>query len=135
MLFERAIKSTGLSCDVKVVRDGEQVLQYLRREGKFADTKQFPFPRVMILDLKMPRKNGFEVLQWLKEHPECKIIPTMVFSSSQVPQDVIRAYQLGVNSYFNKPNDYEELKSIFHLIINYWNRSNLPPIPPSQSCM
>ena len=135
LLFKRAIKSTGLSCDVKVVNDGEAVLEYLKREGRFADKETYPFPRILILDLKMPRKNGFDVLEWLREHKECKIIPTIVFSSSKMPDDVTRAYQLGANTYFNKPNDYEELKSIFQLIISYWNQSTLPAIPPSQSCL
>jgi CheY-like chemotaxis protein len=134
LLFSRAIKSSGLACDVKSVSDGQQAIDYLQRNPPFADKQAFPFPRFLILDLKMPRKSGFEVLEWLQEHPECKVIPTIVFSSSKIADDVKRAYQLGANSYFTKPNDYEELKSVFQLMLKYWEKANVPPIPARQSC-
>jgi len=134
LLFTRAIKNTGLTCEIKSVSDGQQAIDYLERNPPFADKQTFPFPRFLILDLKMPRKTGFEVLEWLQEHPECRIIPTIVFSSSKIADDVTRAYQLGANSYFTKPNDYEELKSIFQILLNYWGKASVPPIPAKQSC-
>jgi len=134
LLFTRAIKSIGLASDVKHVSDGQQVIDYLQKNPPFTDKLAFPFPRFLILDLKMPRKSGFEVLEWLQEHPECKIIPTIVFSSSKIGDDITRAYQLGANSYFTKPNDYEELKAVFQLMLNYWGKANVPPIPVHQSC-
>lgn len=133
LLFTRAIKNVGLGCEVKSVRDGQNAIDYFQRTGPYVDKVKYPLPRFLILDLKMPRKSGFEVLEWLQEHPECKIIPTIVFSSSKIAEDISRAYQLGANSYFTKPNDYEDLKSIFHLILSYWQRANVPVIPSSQS--
>jgi CheY-like chemotaxis protein len=134
ILFKRAILSTGLACDVRSVANGAEVIRYLTREGIYADAKKYPLPRFLILDLKMPLRTGFDVLQWLQEHPECKIIPTIAFSSSSLAEDVKKAYQLGVNSYFTKPNDFEELKTIFHLLLNYWGKANVPSIPASQRC-
>jgi len=134
LLFNRAIKSSSFACEVNSVSDGQEAIDYLQSNPPFQDKQAFPFPRFLILDLKMPRRSGFEVLEWLQEHPECKIIPTIVFSSSKMADDIKRAYQLGANSYFTKPNDYEELKSFFQLMLNYWARANLPPIPATQSC-
>jgi CheY-like chemotaxis protein len=135
MLFTRAIKSVGMAYEINSVRDGQNAIDYLQRTGPYEDKKKFPFPRFLILDLKMPRKSGFEVLEWLQEHPECKVIPTIVFSSSKIAEDIKRVYQLGANSYFTKPNDYEELKTIFRLMLGYWEKANVPPIPVSQSCV
>ncbi len=134
-LLTRAIKSVAVNCEIKVVRDGEQAISYLQRTGPYADWQAFPFPRMMVLDLKMPRKNGFEVLEWLRDHPERNVIPIVTFSSSQIPQDVKRAYQLGANTFFNKPSDFRELKSLFQTIIPYWAKAQLPPIPPAQASL
>lgn len=134
LLFTRAIKNTGMACEVKSVSDGQQAIDYLQGAPPFEDKQIFPFPRFLILDLKMPRRSGFEVLEWLQEHPECKIVPTIVFSSSKIADDVKRAYQLGANSYFTKPNDYEELKAVFLIMLNYWGRANLPMVPATPSC-
>ncbi len=134
LLFCRAIHASGLACDIKIVHDGAQALDYFQRNGIYADVVAFPLPRFLILDLKMPRKNGFDVLQWLQAHPDCKVIPTIAFSSSNLGEDIKKAYQLGVNSYFTKPNDFTELKKIFEVIVNYWNTADVPPISPSQRC-
>lgn len=133
LLFSRAIKSVDAGCDIQSVRDGHQAIDYLQRRGPFSNIEKFPFPRFLILDLKMPRKSGFEVLEWLLEHPECRVIPTVVFSSSKISEDIKRAYELGANSYFTKPNDYEDLKSLFALMLHYWSRANMPPIPSNQT--
>ncbi|MEO7299769.1 MAG: response regulator [Verrucomicrobiota bacterium] len=133
LLLTRAIKSAELNCEIKVVSDGEQAINYLQRAATQSDPEYSPFPRVMVLDLKMPRKNGFEVLEWLRDHPEFNVVPTITFSSSQIPRDVKRAYQLGALSFFNKPSDFGELKSLFKTIIPYWQKANLPSMPTAKS--
>jgi CheY-like chemotaxis protein len=129
VLFQRAIKASGLSFEIKTVHDGEQAIKYLQRVEPYADPEAFPTPRFLILDLKMPRKTGFDVLQWLVDHPECKVTPTIAFSSSSIPSDIVKAYQLGANTFFTKPNDFNELKVVFQMIIDYWSKANVPPIP------
>lgn len=129
LLFTRALKSVGSHCEIKSVRDGQSAVDYLQHAGPYSDKEAFPLPRFLILDLKMPRKSGFEVLEWLMEHPECKVVPTIVFSSSKISEDIKRAYELGANSYFTKPNDFADLKSVFSLMLQYWDRANVPPLP------
>lgn len=134
LLFRRAIGSTGVPSEIRSVTNGSEVISYLKREGIYADVEAFPLPHFLIIDLKMPLKTGFDVLKWLQEHPECKVIPTIAFSSSSLAQDVKKAYQLGVNSYFTKPNDFEELKSIFTILLRYWEKAEVPAIPTVQRC-
>ena len=110
--LERAFRKIGLKNPVQILTDGAAVMDYLKAEGKFKDRSEYPFPSVLFLDIKMPRVSGFEVLHWLKENEQCKIIPTMVFSSSEQPEDIERAYQLGVNAYIVKPNKAEDLEVI-----------------------
>ena len=106
------MRNIGVEAPVQIVTDGEQVISYLRGEGSFADRQQFPFPGVIFLDIKMPRLGGFGVLEWVHKHPECHVIPTMMFSSSSHPDDVKRAYQLGANAYLVKPATISELEGV-----------------------
>src|SRR5215211_1970791 len=103
MLMQLALTRTGRNTQLEVVRDGEEALHYLQRSGEFADRASHPYPNVIVIDLKMPRVDGLEVLRWLHEHPECPAIPTIVFSASRLDQDVREAYRLGASSYFVKP--------------------------------
>jgi len=103
LLLQRAFRNIGLQNPLQIVPDGEQAIRYLQAEGKFADRQQFPFPTVLFLDIKMPRMSGFDVLEWVRGHPDWRIIPTMIFSSSSHPGDVARAYQSGANAYLVKP--------------------------------
>src|SRR5687767_1809491 len=104
-------------------------MDYLKAEGKFEDRSQYPFPSVMFIDIKMPRVNGFEVLQWLKDHEHCRIIPVLVFSSSEQPEDIERAYQLGANAYLVKPNKMEDLEKILRSTYEFWSHCAKPRVP------
>src|SRR5439155_5212661 len=73
--------------------------RYLKGEGEYSERSQYAFPRLLILDIKMPRLNGFEVLSWIRDHPECAVIPVIMMSSSRDERDITKAYQLGANSY------------------------------------
>ena len=114
---------------MQILTDGAEVLDYLKAQGKYKNRTEYPFPSVMFIDIKMPRVNGFEVLQWLKDHQDCKVIPTMVFSSSEHPEDIERAYQLGANAYLVKPNSTEQLADLLRCAYDFWARCAKPRVP------
>jgi CheY-like chemotaxis protein len=129
MLMRTALTRTGLNTQLEVVHDGEQALHYLQRSGEYANRRGHPYPSVIVIDLKMPRVNGLEVLRWLHDHPECPAIPTIVFSASRMDQDVQEAYRLGASSYFVKPTGFQELLELVKIMYSYWERAERPPVP------
>jgi CheY-like chemotaxis protein len=88
--------------------------------GPYADRDKFPFPRFMIMDLKMPRMNGLEVLEWLRDNPKFQVIPTLVLTSSKLPSDILKAYKLGANSYMVKPSNFDDLMTLIRNVYEYW---------------
>jgi CheY-like chemotaxis protein len=128
-LLKIAFRRLGIKNPIQVVKDGQEAIDYLSRTGEFADQQRFPFPGILFLDLKMPRKTGLEVLAWLSEHAQCSLIPTMVFTSSSQESDVTRAYELGANSYMVKPGSLEELIECLRVCLAFWNRCVLPKLP------
>jgi CheY-like chemotaxis protein len=133
-LISRAIRRVDPDAQVFILENGVQVIRYLKAEGEFADRKKFPFPHVLITDLKMPLMNGFDLLAWLQEHTECKVIPSIVLSASDLPEDTKRAYQLGANAYFRKPNDFLHLVKLIEMNFNYWLEAQLPPGHAEMKC-
>ena len=133
-LLRRAISKVVHSHKIQVVSDGEQAIDYLRGEGVYSDRESFPFPNILILDIKMPRKSGLEVLEWLNQHPQCGIIPSVIFSSSDQPQDISRAYNNRANAYFIKPLSFNEWVELMEVIFGYWCRSHVPEPPPRKKC-
>ncbi|MGN6385020.1 MAG: response regulator [Verrucomicrobiota bacterium] len=129
LLLQRAFKKNGIELPVHVSADGEDAMLYLKGEGKYKDRETYPFPRVIITDLKMPKCSGFDLLRWLHEHPECSLIPKIVLSASAEEQDVALAYQLGVNCYFQKPREFSPLCKIVELANTFWNVAEIPPLP------
>jgi CheY-like chemotaxis protein len=120
MLTRRAFKMAGLLNPVVVVRDGEEAIAYLTGEGKFANRFEYPLPTLLLLDLKMPRKNGFEVLEWLRGKTELSALRVVVLTTSDRIQDVNRAYQLGANSFLTKPVDFRDFVQLSAAIKGYW---------------
>jgi CheY-like chemotaxis protein len=108
--LQRAFKRAGIPLTLQFVRDGQEALDYLNGVGGYANRQTFPPPQLVLLDLKMPRLDGFETLAQIRKvlHLE---VPVIVFSSSNLPTDVGRAYDLGANSYFVKPHSLEELNA------------------------
>lgn len=129
-LLKRAFLRIGINAPVHASEDGEDVMEYLRGRGSYADRENFPFPRVLIMELDLPKRSGFEILKWLKTHPECGVIPTIILSSSRDPGDVTKAYQLGVNCYFAKTDDLDELSALVKLAADFWTQALVPPLPP-----
>ena len=120
LLLKRALKRLNVPNPVHIVSDGEEGIAYITGQGKYADRAQFPFPGFIITDLKMPRRSGLDVLSWLSDHEEYRVIPTLVLTSSKEETDVAKAYGFGANSYMVKPTDFQDLEKIMRLIHDYW---------------
>jgi CheY-like chemotaxis protein len=125
--IKRGFEKAHLVNPLQVVGDGEQAIEYLRGDGPYADRTQYPFPFLLLLDLRLPRKSGFEVLSWLRQQPGLKRLTTVVLTSSKEGPDINRAYDLGANSYLIKPPDAEALLNMFQRLNGYWVALNRPP--------
>jgi DNA-binding response OmpR family regulator len=121
-----ALDEYNLANEVAVARDGEQALDYLYCRGKFAD-RPSDNPAVMLLDLKLPKVNGLEVLQRIKADDRLKMIPVVVLTSSREEKDMIRSYELGVNAYVVKPVDFHEFVNAVKELGVFWAVVNEPP--------
>jgi CheY-like chemotaxis protein len=135
LLIQRAFAKACLVNPLKVVRDGEEALNYLAGSGEFSDRGRFPLPSLILLDLKLPRKSGLEILQWLRQQPSLKHIPVIVLTSSKESSDVSRAYDLGANSYLVKPVGFEGLLELVKSIGMYWMILNKTPDPAGSPSM
>jgi CheY-like chemotaxis protein len=119
-LVKRAFKMAQIPNPLQVVTDGEEAIDYLRGAGKYADRAIHPLPKLIVMDLKMPRRTGFEVLEWVKGNPLLRRIPIIIVSGSDNPADINRAYESGVNAYMVKPMDYQKVEHLFDSITRYW---------------
>lgn len=123
-VFERA----GFVQPLRYAHDGEEAIAYLRGDGLYADRKQFPLPTTVLLDLNMPRKNGFEVLEWLRQQPGLKRLRVYILSASARPQDIERAYDLGANSYLVKPGNLDGLMHLAKCLVSWLQLSHFAPL-------
>ena len=139
ILTRRAFKQAALINPVFVVQDGEEAIAYLKGEGKFSNRTEYPLPTLLLLDLKMPRKNGFEVLEWVRQQPSLAALRVVVLTTSDQIHDVNRAYQLGANSFLTKPVDFRDFVQLSSAIKGYWlwmSRApevERPPMPKKTS--
>jgi CheY-like chemotaxis protein len=124
LLIQRAFKQANVHNPIRIVKDGDEAVSYLSGENSYRDRARFPLPALILLDLKLPRRHGLEVLTWLKEQPGIKRIPVVVLTSSREDKDIDRAYDLGVNSYLVKPVKSYALNHLIETINSYWLRSN-----------
>jgi CheY-like chemotaxis protein len=116
-LMQRALRKSGLTLPLNVARDGREALDYLRGADRFADRQTYPVPTLVFLDLKLPYIDGFEVLEWIREHPVLHDLTVVILTSSGEERDAQRAHQLGVSAYLVKPPRPEILiKTITPLI-------------------
>lgn len=125
MLLDRLIERCGSVFRMVRVADGEAAIDYLQGVKAYADRGKNPVANLLLLDLKMPRTDGFGVLQWRREHPAFAQLPVIVFSSSFLPADVQRAYALGANSYVVKPNDPERMERFIRTLGVWWAEFNV----------
>ena len=129
ILLENAIHRGGHDVSLKWVCDGEEAIRYLSRTGEYADDGKYPFPSVLLLDLKMPKVTGFEVLEWKRTEPRLESLPVVVWSCSSLPEDKERAERLGAASYFVKPMETEGFLELIEYLKTY-QREGL-----NQSCL
>lgn len=125
MLMKTAFESAGISEPLIIVRDGQDAISYLGGEGGYANRQVFPWPSLLILDLNMPRKNGFDVLRWLKSCDELPGLSVVVMSSSREESDVQNALRLGADDYHVKPNDFQALVVLVKHLTEYWLNPHL----------
>jgi CheY-like chemotaxis protein len=120
MLLQRAFRRSGMLNPLQVVRHGDDAVAYLEGTGEYADRAKYPLPVLVLLDLKLPRRTGLEVLEWVKERAGVRKIPIVVLTSSKNDTDVDRAYELGANSYLVKPVSFETLLELVKSLELYW---------------
>lgn len=116
----RALKKHNLVNRISVARDGQEALDFIFAKGNYENRNYRDFPKVIFLDLKLPKIDGLEVLKTLKSNEELKVIPVVVMTSSQYDRDVVESYKLGVNSYIAKPVDFVKFSEIISQLGYYW---------------
>lgn len=125
--IERAFRKACSTVSLEIVSDGEQAIHYLSGQAPYQDRERHPLPALVLLDLKLPRHSGFEVLTWLRQTPHLKHLPVVVLTSSDQQADIDRAYGLGANSYLTKPPNPNTLLEMVQTLGLYWLMFNRPP--------
>jgi CheY-like chemotaxis protein len=127
VLITRAFRAAGIPNPIQAVRSGEEAVAYLSGEGKFANRAEYPLPRIVLLDLRMPGMDGYEVLEWIRQQEGIRGLPVIVLTSSNLISDVNRAYQLGANSFFVKDVDFKNTIALVTTLKRYWIDFALTP--------
>jgi CheY-like chemotaxis protein len=127
-LVRRAFDTVKIPHPLFTVTDGQQAIDYLSGKDRFADRSVYPFPRLVLVDLKMPGVDGFELIQWIRHDRNMRLIPIIVLSSSALHEDVNRAYTLGASAYMVKPPDPRALERLFGTIAEFWIAGEPPNI-------
>lgn len=127
LLIRRLFGKIGLAGSLQHVDDGEKAVAYLSGTGVYSERSRYGIPSLILLDLKLPRRSGHEVLQWMRSQPELRRVPVVVLTSSREATDITRAYDLGANSYLVKPVEYAALQEMLRVIDAYWLGLNEPP--------
>jgi CheY-like chemotaxis protein len=115
-----ALRESRLANDVRITRDGEELMDYLLRRGRYLDAADAPVPGLILLDLNMPKKDGREALAEIKSNPVLRKIPVIVLSTSKAEEDIFRSYDLGVNSFITKPVTFSGLSEAMKVLARYW---------------
>jgi two-component system response regulator len=128
----RAFRKSDLVNNVTVVRDGVEALDYLLATGEHAERNPDDLPDLVLLDIKLPRVDGLQVLERLRGNPRTRLVPVVVLTSSIEPRDLLTCYTLGANSYVRKPIDFQQFSGALQQIGSYWLQTNqAPPLPGS----
>lgn len=120
MMARDALQESKLANDIHFVEDGEELMDFLYRRGKYQYPASAPRPGLILLDLNMPRKDGREALEEIKADPELRQIPVVILTTSKAEEDIYRSYDLGVNSFITKPVSFEGLVQIMQQLVSYW---------------
>ena len=127
LLVRKAFERGAINHPLQVVRDGEEAMRYLAGEGRYSNRDEYPLPDLILVDLKMPRVDGFELVKWIRRQPGFSNIPIVVLTSSDAIRDVNRAYALGANSFLVKPLDFDNFVETAKTLKKYWLNMNQPP--------
>ncbi len=130
-LLQRALSKAQITNQLTVVNNGEEGLAYLKGEGRFADRAKHPFPGMVLLDIKMPRLDGLELLSIIRSDPQLRRLVVIMLSSSGEQRDVNRAFELNANSYLVKPGKLDGMTQILETVKNYWLGMNQYPVCPA----
>jgi CheY-like chemotaxis protein len=131
LFVQRAFKQANIKTSIHIVNDGDTAVSYLSGTGDYNNRDLYPLPTLILLDLKLPRRSGIEILEWIRQQPDIRRIPVVVLTSSRESIDLERSYDLGVNSYLVKPVKFEALSNMIEAIDTYWLQLN--EYPPIQS--
>ena len=127
LLVRRAFQKAGVETPPANVGDGLEAEDYLAGRGEYSDRARYPLPSLVLLDIKLPKKSGLEVLGWMREQPDLRLIPVIMLTSSQNNGDIRRAYELGANSYLVKPTEIGTLVEMVKALNVYWMIYNRQP--------
>ena len=127
-LITRALRKVNLSNNLVHVKDGAEALDFIFAKGEFAEREVKKMPKVILLDIKMPRVDGIEVLRQVKGNEDTKLIPIVIMTSSKEEQDIIISYKLGVNSFVVKPVEFHDFAKAVSELGLYWVLVNQPPV-------
>jgi CheY-like chemotaxis protein len=127
-LTRAAFKEAGFNSSLHEVHNGEEAIAYLKGEGAYSDRHTFPRPAVMLLDLNMPLKSGFDVLAWVRTQPDLKRMPVIVLSASMRSEDIERAFELGANSFLVKPGAIGDLIEMIRCLCDWLQYNHFPPL-------
>ncbi|HLS27146.1 MAG TPA: response regulator [Opitutales bacterium] len=126
-LLQHIFKQVGIENPIYVAEDGQEGIDYLAGEGPYADREKHPFPSLVLLDLKLPRKMGTEVLEWIRADPALRSLIVIVLTSSIYEKDVQTCYDLGANAFLVKPSGMDNLKEMARALKDFWLVHNRPP--------
>ena len=131
LMTKEALEEAKLANVIRFVEDGEELMDYLRRRGQYSDPELSPRPGLILLDLNMPKKSGREALEEIKQDPDLRSIPVVVMTTSRAEEDVIRSYDLGVNSFVTKPVSFVGLVDVMKTLTKFW--FEIVTLPPKNS--
>lgn len=127
-MFMLALEAGGITVSVHTVISGAEAVRYLEGKDLYADRVRFPFPSMLVTDLKMPGGSGFHVLEYLRCHPEFSLVPTIVLSASADQDDVTRSYRLGAQAYLKKPTSFDDFSRIIKHLFQFWLDCEVPEV-------
>lgn len=127
ILAQRAFRKAGITAPIHVVRDGDEAVEYLEASGRYHDRYNHPLPAVVLLDLKLPRRSGLDVLRWIRSHSTLGLLPVVIFTTSTQHSDLEQAYSLRANSYLKKPVGLEATTEMLRVAGLYWLTMNEAP--------
>lgn len=130
-LMQAVFARGGFAEPLRTASDADEAIAYLRGTGAYSDRVQFPLPTAMLLDLNMPGKNGFELLEWIRQQPSLKRLRVYILTASSRPEDIVRAYDLGANSYLVKPGNLDGLMHLAQSLVGWLRLNHFAPLPGS----